>query len=261
MAPPLVPELLEDTSRKLGEPPWIKGTREGLIGHRDYLLRTLDEDAAYDACFAIGSPWSVGKPSLLLGEKTTRRVGGKDSPDTGTGGATIVSCEYATPRLGKLPPPTINTKYTLLSNQDETANIYTPISTGVIGPQPPIANGDGASRLFGCTRAKVYTYYPVNANIAWSRFIDLQRFKYTNDAALQLPPILGTTTQLNFAIGQLRYESFGAQVVNSFLEVTHELSMAEDFLFRWYFEDENGFSVGSEIPSVIYKPGNLGGLW
>lgn len=256
----LVAEIYNGSERAFGEPESLEESGAGLRGHRTYIVNTHDVDAAYNTAPPVGQAWSGGRPELVLYSKRTRYIGGRNN-DSGENGRTAVDCEYQTPSLGNLPPPTLATKYSVLASGSETQTVYFAVGAPVVGPNLPIANGEGAGKRIGMVSARIYTYFNLNATVNWGRLIRLTRKNALNDAAISIPRLIGTGTVLSFAAGQVRYEGFTPSANNELLEIVHDVSFAEDFDVRWYQEDENGYRVGAEQRSKVYELDDLSGIW
>ena len=48
--------------------------------------------------------------------------------------------------------------------------------------------------------------------------------------------------------------------MNNLLEIVHDVSMAEDFYFRWRRENPDG-SLGAQLQSTLYRFDDLSGIW
>lgn len=253
--------------RQFGEAPRLRRTRTGMTGKLEFLVDTSNE---YDAIFNSGVP-DLGAgystpfvpliPNLICDDQDTEYIARKDNPD-GTGALTKVVCIYR--ELGgggNLPPPQLGNKYTVLNLQTESQTVMFDrrwLSGGQFAL--PLANGDGYSRKLGSITATIYTYIPLNSWPNMARLLRLSRHKKLNSDAFTLPPILGTSVNLNLGVMQAQYEGFSHETKNQLIEFRHEISLAEDFLFYWQLENDKGEAVQSFI-SEIYESESFAGLW
>lgn len=261
------PSAILITDNRIAPAPWLRDGPNGTIGQRNWLVNTHDEEAALSFVpAAYNSPWSPARPDLLLVEMGTRYWARKDgSDDPPTGGLTVVQCDYATPRTGSLAPPALALKYTDLEFGEESVNLKFDVRslTAAVGPWAPINNGEGVGRSVGMIRAKVTTYISASDPVSISRIIGLARRKAVNNAPLTLPAIYGTATTFLMGAGQVRYDGIDRpEVTRGLTRVVHNLSLAEDWYFRWSLENADGSAAGgSPQVSWVYEQADLSGLW
>lgn len=255
------------TDRNMAEPPWIKRSGLDTIAQRNYLVNTHEEEVAITAVPPINSIWSIGFPGLILYSQFSRYYARKDASASGgdpsLGGLTIVQCDYAIPRSGGIsPPPAIGLKYTDLEFGDETQTLkFDLLSQTQAGVWLPINNGEGVGKVQGTIKAKIYTYTAASQPIPLSRISQLTRAKALNNAPLTLPAIYGTAASFNMLVGEVRYEGIDKpSVSNGIRELVHNVSLAEDWFFRWNQEDSIG-NASTSVTSTVYPMDDLTGLW
>lgn len=271
---PILAELITDSRRQMGEPPVLRYGRQGWSGSRHYLVNTHEERLALLAAPAYGAAWDNDLPNLKVVSKETDYRARKDGTD-GTGGLTLVRCDYAEPEMaGFLPPPFAGLAFTELGRADETQTVYFDLDAPSVPGSPPapvswpLANGDGFAKRLGRVTARVYVYLQINSFPDITRLARLMRGKKVNSDAVTLPRVLGTSVVLNVGPGQVQYEGFTHQMVGggvggqgALLEFVHEVSLAPDFKERWRVEDEEGNADGPVIVSRIYEEEPFAGLW
>lgn len=240
-------------------------SQNGYSGQRDYRVDTTNEPKAFSMCPPLGSAWDADTPSCIVMGYEYKYVAKNDGAD-GTGAIGIVRVYYGSPKGRILPPPSLGQKFTILSPRDETATKYNDIRLFNGAPLPdkckrPMNDGQGFGVKIGVTSAKVYVYFPLSQAIDFARLVRLQNEKAVNNAALALPPMLGTTTFFNMGIGQVQYEGFNHDVKNGFLEIIHDLSLAPNFYGYWQLPDKNGDPTSETVENWLYQFDNLGGLW
>lgn len=265
--------LITDGDRNLGEPEFLRFGRNGWEGQREYIVETMEAKAAMDSVpDQYGAPFSAGLPQCQCSQLTTRYLFGKDDA-SGSGGVSVVRCEFSEPGSnGTLPPPQIGLKYTILGSQSGNQTVYADIrapSDPGSPPNPlsfPLHNGDGISKAVGLLTAKVYSYIPTTTFPDLARIARLNRRRPVNSDNLTLPNILGTTFPVFLAAGQCQYDGFSHNLVGAAggvraIEIIHDLLIAPDFIERWRLEDEEGNLFGDEVQSVINTSEPFTGIW
>lgn len=263
--------LITDGGRKFGEPPVLGFGKNGWYGRREWLVNTHEE---YVAVLAVpgqyGSPWGLQLPTLVVQTIETRYIAKKDN-DEQVGGLTVVRAEYAENELNGFIPPAANLKYTELGYQSETQTVYFDLDAPAVPGSPPapvswpLNSGDGFARKVGLVTARVHHFIPNGGFPSLFQVSSLTRFKNTNNAPIALPRIIGTSVSPLLGLGEIQYEGFSHESVQSpqgkLTHFIHELTLAPDHRQRWRFENEEGSAVGPEISSRLYDPASFAGLW
>jgi hypothetical protein len=265
--------LITDGQRNFGEPPVLGFGRNGWYGRREWLVNTHDEHKAIlSVPTPYGSPWSTSLPDLVVINLENKYIAKKDDPSAGdVGGLTVVRVDYAENELNGFIPPQANLKYTELGHQDETQTIYFDLDAPVTPGSPPapvswpLGSGDGFARKVGLVTALVHHFIPNGGFPDLSRIATLTRFKLTNTDSVALPRIIGTSVSPLMGVGQVQYEGFSHESVNSpqgkLTHFVHKLTLAPDHKVRWRFENEEGSATGPEIVSRVYDAASYSGLW
>lgn len=243
-------------------------SKDGYSGVRDYRCDSANESTAIKMVPDAGSAWDAELPQLVLVGKEFRYVAKNDGPE-GTGGISIVRTTYAEPSVnGHLPPPASGQRFTILRTGTDTITSYADVRAILGGVVPAdgsaLNNGEGFSTKVGTITAEVYVYLPINSFPALDRLVRLATKKAVSNSSLQLPKVLGTSAFFTVPAGQVQYEGFAHDIKNGFLEVVHQLSLANSFFRQWQMNNKDGNPrIGSlyTIDSQIYFQDDLTGLW
>lgn len=251
-------EWRETLTRTVGG--W-KGTKHFRVNTADATEAMLDPELP-----KVGDPWSARLPYLeCVQVGPSEKIGGYHTgPDVGW---TRVPVEYQTPDASIIRKATPDRRsWTEISFAAATDTIYRPLVRVAGGGGPPffpINNGNGVEIPTGSIFAKVTANFATPSEVpALSRLKNLARPAKLNQEQITLPRIYGT--ELAYSIGPLQalYRGWeGPKLVDGYLQIVHQIELAETFLYAWGAQDDKGNLTMDTVIDQIFDASTFGGLW
>lgn len=239
----------------------------GEYGESGYRIIRHGKIAANDVASALkaqgvparGSPFGIDFPDMVFRGMTVEGLGGKPNGDN-TGCWYKARLEWATKGYGQSRPTAPGDSWTELAVNVSSLNVNFAVSG--YWQDTPLNNGEGVQIETGQAIAIVHVFQEeANFNIPITRLLGLCSPNKLNADNLNLPPILGSGTTLDFAPGQVRYRTFALAAKDGVLEIQHHLVLSPDHLARWGVKNKEGQRLGDAIPADVYGTENMGGLW
>lgn len=257
--------------------PWWVRMREGrYTGLRTFLVNTDLVDLALmaEGLPKYGSAWSSDYPTLAVLEYGDVEVlGGRDTTGEGAAGWCKVPVLYSDPEPGRFVAADPRLAYTEIQASTQQVTVRMPrrrfnspdgetVGPEVVGPLDQINGGDGAAVLVGELTVAVTTWIHQGQAYDFGRLARLMTPCKVNDAAITLPPFVGTTTRWTLSPGMAMYVGFrNPEVDQGYVKIVHVLQVARDFLVRWQREDARGRALPGIMLDEVYAAADFGGLW
>lgn len=259
MPAPFTATLIDDKDH----PTRFASTANGFEGERWYLVDTDDPARAVSridtpAIPIYGDPWNAGEYSgCLCLRLEAERWGGRDE---GTRrGSTWVRASYSTPAEGFEVFPT------------EPGKMWTEVVSGQIsqtlqhgidpGDLDPINNGDGFNINVGVIQKIVTRNWPVDFLYDIGRLDGLTSDQSFNDAAIVLPPVLGTLHTMPYAARTVQFVGFDHQVVGRSLRIRMQLAVGLSPKVKWNKKFPDGRYGITLSEARVYNEASFSGLW
>lgn len=229
----------------LGTPPRRRARGTEHWGERYYWVNTHDEDAALAAAGVPqhGAAWGPSAPSgLVVTDRETRYVGGKDNPVTGVNGITVVRCLYETPGYsGRRPIPNLTLSFTELTFEEVTTTQHYHLD----GDPVPLNNGDGVPRESTRVTADCI-YYRTPATLNLTSIFNV--VDHINSDSFRLPPLIpGDTNRMLVSPGFARMRAPMIRALSTMVEITYRLVLSPDHKAYAQLENSQGEAVLTQI--------------
>ena len=244
-------------------PTRFRSSGNGFEGERWYRVDTDQADRAIDPAQSPGVPvreesWSAGQyASCQCYSVEAQRQAGRDQ---GTRvGHCWVRASYATPSDSfEIFPTEPGSKWTEVVAGQTSQNI----NYGLLPSENnPINNGDGLNINVGLIQYIVTRNWPVSYLTDLTRLNTLQTGQLFNDAAIVLPPVLGTTAALSLQAKEAQFVGFDPQVVGRSLRIRYTLSVGLSPRYSWRKKKPDGGYISSVLSATTYKSASFAGLW